>query len=82
MASNTTDNVLDDLLELLAEGASPERLMDFRLPDAAQKRLDELLEKNRTEQIDDADRAELNSYEQLEHVVRLLKAKLFARQQS
>ena len=45
MASNTTDTIYDGLLELLAEGVTPERLMNFRLPDAAQKRLDVLLEK-------------------------------------
>ena len=74
--------LFEDLLDVLAEGADPIRLQSFRLPDAKQERLDELLEKNREGTLGDADRAELATYQQLEHVVRLLKARILQQRAS
>ena len=79
MSSTQPKTVFDDLLELLAEGADAERLMNFRLPADTQQRLDDLLEKNREGTLGKSEQAELDSFCQLEHVVRLLKAKLQGR---
>ena len=68
--------VYEDLLEILAEGADLERLLAFRLPAEKQARLDALLEKNREGQLTDEDAAQLDTFEHVEHVVRLLKAHL------
>ena len=82
MSSAEPKTVFDDLLELLAEGADIERLLNFRLPADTQKRLDDLLEKNREGALEESEKAELDSFCQLEHVVRLLKAKLHGRRSS
>ena len=37
----------DDLLDVLAEGVNTQRVLTFRLSDAKQVRLDDLLEKSR-----------------------------------
>ena len=79
MSSIDSSPAFDGLLELLATNADPEQILGFRLPEDNQQRLDELLAKNKTNTLTDADQAELQSFEQLEHVVRLLKAKMYGR---
>ena len=79
MSSVDQFGLFEELLDVLAEGADPRRLGSFRLPESKQERLDELLEKNREGTLNDGDRAELATYEQLEHVVRLLKARILQR---
>jgi hypothetical protein len=68
--------VYDELVDLLAESADAERLLAFRLSPAQQRRLDELLEKNRGGALTPEKSAELDDFEGFEHVVRLLKARL------
>jgi hypothetical protein len=72
--------VYDDLLDLLAESADPDRVLAFRLSPPKQARLDELLEKNRQAALTDDESSELDTYERFEHLVRLLKARLLQKQ--
>jgi hypothetical protein len=74
--------VYDDLLDLLAESANINRLLAFRLSDPLQARLDVLLEKNREGTLTDEEVAELDAYERLEHLVRLLKARVLQKRES
>ena len=74
--------VYDDLLDVLAESADPNRLLAFRLSGEQQARLDELLEKNREGTLTDEESSELDAYERFEHLVRLLKARLLQKQNS
>lgn len=75
-------SVYDDLLDLLTESADANRVLAFRLSGKKQARLDDLLEKNREGTLTDEESAELDAYEQFEHVVRLLKARLLQKQRS
>lgn len=79
MSSINSSPAFDGLLELLAANADPQQILGFHLPEDNQRRLDELLVKNRANTLTDANKAELESFEQLEHVVRLLKAKMYGR---
>ena len=72
--------VYDELLNILAESADAARLLAFHLSDDQQTRLDELLDKNREGTLSDAETAELDTYERLEHLVRLLKARVLQKQ--
>ena len=72
--------VYDDLLDILAEGVDAERLLSFRLSPEKQIRLDDLLEKNHQGALSDQENAELDEYEHVEHLVRLLKARLLQKQ--
>ena len=76
MSSVENPTAYEDLLDILAEGADLERLLAFRLPAEKQARLDALLDKNREGQLSDGDAAQLDTFEHVEHVVRLLKAHL------
>ncbi len=75
MSSTQQTSVYDDLVELLAEGADPERLRSFRLSPDSQTRLDALLEQNRLGTLTEDGSAELDEFEHFEHLVRLLKAR-------
>jgi hypothetical protein len=73
--------VYDELVELLAQSASPEVILAFRLSPEKQSHVDRLLEKNRAGTLNPAELAELDAFEQFEHVVRLLKARVRQRVQ-
>ncbi len=79
MSSTESSHVFDGLIELLAKSADPQQVLDFRLPESDQQKLDSLLEKNRENDLTESDLAELESFKQLEHVVRLLKARMHGR---
>jgi hypothetical protein len=68
--------VYDELVDLLAASAKPEQVLAFQLSAAKQNRLDDLLSKNRDQSLSPQESAELDAFEQFEHVVRLLKARI------
>jgi hypothetical protein len=68
--------VYDDLVELLAKSAKPDEILSFNLSGEKQHRLDELLAKNRAGTLSPEESAELDAFEQFEHVVRLLKLRV------
>jgi hypothetical protein len=72
--------VYDDLIELLAKSADAEEVLSFQLSSAKQRRLDNLLAKNRDGTLSPHESAELDAFEQFEHVVRLLKARVREKQ--
>ncbi len=67
---------------MLAESADVDRVLAFRLSGKKQARLVDLLEKNREGALTDEESSELDTYEQFEHLVRLLKARLLQKQRS
>jgi hypothetical protein len=81
MSTIQTPLVYDDLIDLLAEVALPEKLLSYRLSQEKQQRLDDLLNKNRDGTLSAEESIELDVFEHVEHVVRLLKAKVRSRQQ-
>ena len=62
------------MLELLASLPKPEEILALRPSERTQARLDELLAKSRDHELSDAEEAEWERYEYLEHLVRLAKA--------
>jgi hypothetical protein len=71
--------VFQELVELLAESADSDRVLAFRLSEDHQRKLDQLVEKQREGTLTDDEVSELATFEQFEHVVRMLKAKLLQR---
>lgn len=63
----------DEVMDFLLSAPTPEAIIALRPSQAAQERLRYLLDGNRNETLNDAERAELESYLQLEHFVRRLK---------
>jgi hypothetical protein len=67
--------IYDDLVNLLVKSIPSDELLNFQLSSDKQQRLDDLLAKNRDRSLTAGESAELDSFEQFEHLVRLLKAR-------
>ena len=71
----TVSFVLEELAELLAK-MDPEKVLSFRTSSKAQERLEELLWKNKAnEGLDAAEKAELEQFMLVEHIVSVAKAR-------
>ena len=64
-----------EVLEILAELPTPQEILALRPSEALQARLDALLEKNRTESLNPEEEQEWETYQYLEHLIRIAKAK-------
>ncbi len=64
---------LTEILHFLAKLPSPQEVLNLRLAPDAQKEIDNLLEKNRTQSFNETDRLLWQHYEFIEHLVRLAK---------
>jgi hypothetical protein len=71
--------VYQEVLDFLIKRPTPEEIIVFKVSPQAQTRLSELLEKNRSATLNSMELAELDVYEQLEHMMILLKARAFKR---
>ena len=65
----------DELVEFIASGTKPETVVEFRPSEATKARVLELIEKEKEGQISTEEHSELEHYLQLEHLMRLAKAK-------
>ena len=65
----------DEIIELFANGSSPEKIVSFRPSKESQTRVKELLQKNRTDKLTPEEEAELDEFGLLEHLMRLVKAR-------
>ena len=75
MATQPT-TVQDELLDLLAGGIPPSRLLSFHPSASTRAQLERLLGKNRRGTLTETEAHELDEYERIEHLVRLLKARV------
>ena len=64
-----------ELIDLIAAGATPERLIAFRPSAATQERLEYLLSQERDGVASTDEQSELDYLTQLEHILRLAKAR-------
>lgn len=81
MATVEHPPIYEELLDLLAKYAEPREVLEFQLSERQQRQLDELLAKSRDGVITPEESAELDTFEQFEHVVRLLKARVRGQRQ-
>jgi len=66
-----------EVFELLANLPSPEEVLDLRPSEEFAARIGELLEKQRTTSLTEAEEDEWERYEYLEHLVRKAKARAY-----
>lgn len=64
-----------EVLDFLVASSTPQDIVSFKVSLAAQNRLRLLLDKNREGTLSDSEVAELDVYEQLEHLMILIKAR-------
>jgi hypothetical protein len=73
---DTVAPLYDEFLDLLATAPTPEQILAFAPSASLQGRVDALLNRNRTVGLTEQEAHELDEYERLEHLVRLLKARV------
>jgi hypothetical protein len=66
--------VYTEVLDFLVARPTAEQIVRFKASTKSQVRLRQLLDKNRETSLTDAESAELDTYEQLDHLMMLLKA--------
>lgn len=67
--------VYDELVDFLAAGTTPDDLVAFQPSESTRLRVAELVEKEKQDRLLVEERSELENYMQLEHLMRLAKAK-------
>jgi hypothetical protein len=64
-----------EVVDFIAAGPTPERIAAYHPSDAAQERVWELIERKKTGKLLPQEEFELENYLQLEHFMRLIKAR-------
>lgn len=69
---------IPEVLDFLIKSPIPQDIVNFKVSQQAQIRLQFLLDKNRESTLNQMEIAELDVYEQLEHLMILLKARAYS----
>jgi len=65
----------EEVIDFIASGTSPNKLISFEPSDAVKKRVADLIYKEKTSSLSSDEKSELDHYMQLEHIMRLAKAR-------
>jgi hypothetical protein len=75
--SVNTTKVYDEIIEFIAGGTTPQSVIDFKLSNAAQERLEDLVYAHQTGELTPEEKKELDQFLTLEHIMRLAKARAY-----
>ncbi|MEO8591719.1 MAG: hypothetical protein ABI759_00215 [Candidatus Solibacter sp.] len=64
-----------EIIDFIAAGTTPAAVVDFHPSIEAQRRVAELIEREKEEGLSPAEAAELDHFMELEHILRMAKAK-------
>jgi hypothetical protein len=67
--------VYEELIDFIAAGTSPQEVADYRPSEEARDRIHDLVRREKTDGLTPDESAELQNYLQLEHIMRLAKAR-------
>jgi len=65
----------EEIIDFILAGKTPEQVTNFQASDAVKARADELIRREKTDELSASETAELDAYMQLEHLMRLAKAR-------
>lgn len=65
----------DEIVDFIAAGTTPQNVIAFRPSEASRRRVWELVEREKAEGISPEEASELEHYLQLEHIMRMAKAR-------
>lgn len=65
----------DEFVDFIAAGTTPQSVIDFRPSEATRAKVAELIHRQKTSSLSPDEAAELNQYLQIEHMMRLAKAR-------
>ena len=72
---STTTPAYREIIDFIAAGTTPQEVADFRPSLDAQLRISDLLEREREQHLAPEEKAELDHFMELEHILRMAKAK-------
>lgn len=75
MSPEPATRAYEEIINFIAAGTSPDRVITFQPSDAIKQRVEDLIDREKTEGISAEEKAELDLYIQLEHIMRLAKAR-------
>ncbi|NJR64870.1 MAG: hypothetical protein HC772_05415 [Leptolyngbyaceae cyanobacterium CRU_2_3] len=67
----------EEIIDFLAAGTTPESLTNFQPSEVVKERVAELIVREKTGNLADDEKAELDQYLMLEHLLRLAKARAY-----
>jgi len=70
-----TVKAYEEVVDFIAAGTTPQNVIAFRPSEAAQDRVEDLLSREKEGELSPAEKSELDHYLQLEHLMRLAKAR-------
>lgn len=70
-----TIKACEEVVDFIAAGTTPQNVIAFRPSEAAQERVEDLLAREKEGELSPAEKSELDHYLQLEHLVRMAKAR-------
>lgn len=73
--SINTTKVYDEIIDFIAAGTTPQSVIDFKLSNAAQERLEDLVYAHQTGELTPEEKKELDRFLTLEHIMTLAKAR-------
>jgi hypothetical protein len=65
----------EEIIDFIAAGTTPKGVISFRPSETAQERVADLLAREKEGELSPAEKSELDHYMQLEHLMRLAKAR-------
>jgi hypothetical protein len=71
----TIARAYDEIVDFIAAGTTPNSILNFQASDETMERVAELIQRERTSELSPEEVSELDHYLQLEHLMRLLKAR-------
>lgn len=72
-----TTKVYDEIIEFIAAGTTPQSVIDFKLSEVAQDRLEDLVYRHKTGKLTLEEKKELDHFLTLEHIMTLAKARAY-----
>ena len=67
--------VYEEIVDFIASGTTPQEVIAFRPSEDSQERVSDLLTREKDGELSSAEKSELDHYLQIEHLMRLAKAR-------
>ncbi|MCT7950676.1 hypothetical protein NG798_12815 [Ancylothrix sp. C2] len=77
MTTTPLTKAYEELIEFIATGTTPQSLINFQASDTVKQRVIHLIELEKINSLTQDEKKELDNYMQIEHLMRLAKAKAY-----
>ena len=71
----STNRAYEEVIDFIAAGATPSNVITFQPSEEAKQRVSSLIEREKLDVLSPEEKSELDHYMQLEHLMRLAKAR-------